>query len=90
MIAFKDFAPQQIKPGGLLSLPVYEMFDSAVQAANAWVTGESVHVLNVETVLLPNLWRGGGKGTGDPLVRAQGGDFPVDWSQFVRVWYQAE
>jgi hypothetical protein len=90
MIAFKDFAPQQIKPGGLLSLPVYELFDSAVQAANAWVTAEGVPVLNVETVLLPNLWRSGGQGTGDALLRAKGGDFPADWFQFVRVWYHTE
>ncbi len=90
MIAFKDFAPQPLKPGGLLSLPVYELFDGAVQAANAWIAAEGVPVLNVETVLLPNLWRSGGTGTGASLVRAQGGDFPVDWFQFVRVWYHAE
>ena len=58
MIAFKDFAPQQTAPGSLLSLPVYEMFDRAVE-------------------------------TGDPLLRGNS-DFPIDWYQFVRVWYQSE
>ncbi|MGI4791195.1 MAG: hypothetical protein ACRYFS_20390 [Janthinobacterium lividum] len=89
MIAFKDFAPQQTAPGSLLSLPVYEMFDSAVEAANAWVVQESVRVLNVETVVLPNLWHPGKKGTGDPLLRVNS-DLPVDWYQLVRVWYQPE
>jgi hypothetical protein len=86
MIAFKDFAPQQIKPGGLLTLPEYEMFDSAVQSANSWIALESVQVLSIETVLLPNIWHSSGQGTGDPRLRTRS-DFPSDWYQIVRVWY---
>lgn len=88
MIAFKDFAPQQTAPGGLLTLPVYELIEGAVQAANVWITQTNVQVLNVETVVLPNLWHPGKRGTGETLLRAADG-FPVNWYQFVRVWYTA-
>ena len=86
MIAFKDFAPQQTTPGGLLALPEYEMFDGAVQTANAWIEQQGVQVLNVETVVLPNMWHSGEGGTGDTSLRTRD-DFSSDWYQFVRVWY---
>lgn len=45
MIAFKDFkkAPRLL---GLSTGPL----ETAVEAANAWIAAEAVHVLNVETL----------------------------------------
>ncbi len=88
MIAFKDFVPQELQPGGFLALPQYEMIDVTVQAANDWISQQGVQVLNVETVVLPNLWHPGSKGTGEGMRRTRS-DFPSDWYQFVRVWYVA-
>lgn len=89
MIAFKDFVPQELQPGGFLALPQYEMIDAIVRAANDWICRQGVQVLNVETVVLPNLWRSGSKGTGEGMRRTRG-EAPSDWYQFIRVWYTAE
>jgi hypothetical protein len=57
MIAFRDFAPQRVKPHGVLQAlkgHTYETFDAALTAANDWIQAGGVKVVNVETVVLPN------------------------------------
>jgi hypothetical protein len=66
----------------------YEALQQAVAAANQWVRQYGVSVLNVETVLLPNIYRSGEEGSADThLVTA--GEFRSEWFQVVRVWYEA-
>jgi hypothetical protein len=88
MIAYRDFAPQQTSPGGLMRAPKFEPFDHAVAAANAWIEAEGIDVVTIETVTLPNIWSPHEEGTSDPNISASP-DFVTQWNQFVRVWYRA-
>ncbi len=65
MIAFQDFVPQQLQPPGFFTMGQYALIDQAVQAANEWIRQGGVKVLNVETVVLPNMNNPGEEGTGD-------------------------
>jgi hypothetical protein len=85
MIDYKDFAPQQLEPPGLLSGGKYESFDAALAAANKWIQTKQVKVLNVETVVLPNMWRE--EGTTDVKLSVHG-ETRASWHQFIRVWYE--
>lgn len=64
----------------------YETFDAAVAAANQWVTAEAVTVVQVETVVLPNIGAPGEEGSADGSISTVSGW--ASWHQFVRVWYK--
>jgi hypothetical protein len=87
MIAFQDFAPAQLAPaaGGVQCEP----FDRAVVAANTWIQQYSVTVLNVETLLLPNVWNSTARGTLESRLHSSG-DMSTHWYQVVRVWFDPE
>jgi hypothetical protein len=86
VITYRDFAPQQTAPGGLLKRPEFESLDRAVAEANAWIDSNRVEVVNIETVVLPNVWSPFEEGTEDADIMTRG-DFATAWNQFVRVWY---
>jgi hypothetical protein len=86
MIRYQDFAPQMLSPPGFLSHATYEPLQVAVDAANAWIKEHSIHVLNIETVLLPNIWSRYEEGTSDPALGTSG-ESPSQWHQVVRIWY---
>lgn len=90
MIAFKDFLPRQLRAPGFLSDAQHETFEAAVAAANEWIAARSVRVINVETVVLPNLWGPDEEGTGDAAVRTAAEDYSSTWHQFLRVWYDPQ
>jgi hypothetical protein len=71
----------------LLKQPEFESFDRAVAEANAWIESDQVDVVNIETIVLPNLWSPYEEGTGDANIVTRG-DFATHWNQFVRVWYK--
>jgi hypothetical protein len=88
MIAYRDFAPRQIRRGFLtdaLTGAQYETFDAALAAANAWIAQEAVTVLQLETVVLPNLWAAGEEGPADAALTTYAS---ISWHQFLRVWYR--
>jgi hypothetical protein len=87
MIAYRDLAPQQVSPAALLQPAQFEPLAKAVAAANDWIAAQGVEVVNVETVVLPNLWGPYAQGTEDPNIGTRT-DFPLAWNQFVRVWYR--
>jgi hypothetical protein len=60
-------------------------FEAALAAANAWIQAESVKVVNIETVVLPNIHIQGEQGTGDPELFTFAG---AAWNQFIRVWLE--
>jgi len=88
MIAFKDFLPRQIRKQGFIKPPQWETMEQAVAAANEWIREQEVAVVNVETVVVPDLYRKGARTEGGGLSGVSNG--PTGWSQFVRVWYRAE
>jgi hypothetical protein len=88
VIGFIDFAPRIVRPGALFRLAEYEALQQAVAAANQWVRQYGVSVLNVETVVLPNIYRRGEEGSADPHL-VTSGEMMSEWLQVVRVWYEA-
>jgi hypothetical protein len=88
MIRYRDFAPHLIKRG-LLHSDEYENFDAAVAAANTWVASAAVQIMNVETVVLPNITPDRSEGTIDGRVETEEAMTSInEWYQFVRVWYR--
>lgn len=85
MLQFKDFAPAELTPPGFFNLGVYAALDDAVAEANAWITETGAKVMNVETVVLPNIHMAHEEGTTDPQINTSE---RTSWHQFVRVWYQ--
>jgi len=83
-VAFKDFFPQVTRSGFLAS--EYESFRQVVKRANEWMAGSAVHVINVETVVLPNV------NTEEEALQTNirtSGEMSSYWRQFLRVWYEA-
>ncbi len=87
MIAYQDFVPKKLAEDVLQRGIHYETFDEAVKAANEWIQQQSVKVLHVETVVLPNIWRPSEQGTRDGAIRIFENEMAY-WHQFVRVWYE--
>lgn len=69
MITFKDFVPEE-----------HEQFDAIVERVNGWVHDNGVRVINLETVVLPNIER-----TSDTEIYQDPND--TYWYQFIRLWY---
>ena len=83
-IAFKDFFPVVLRSGILSS--EYELFPAVVHRANEWIATSGVQVLNVETLVLPNV--------SDETQAQQtnirtSGEMSSYWRQILRVWYEA-
>ncbi len=87
MIEYRDFIPQQTEGPGFFSTARYESFDAALDSANEFVSSQSARILNVETVVLPNVWNADEGGTTDASIRTSG-DVSSTWHQFIRVWYE--
>lgn len=79
---FKDFAPKMLE-SRLVGPTIFESFEEAVEAATRWVVEHEINVVNIETVVLPNIYRE--DGTTDPELTTEA---TADWYQFVRVWYR--
>lgn len=91
MYTYQDFIPKRIpaSKGGLFrsSTPEgHQSFRDAVEEANAWVVAQGVEVVNIETVVLPNIWEEHEQGTEDGSLYT--GTSASYWHQFVRVWYR--
>ena len=87
MIAFKDFAPEVTDPGGFLKSKKFQSLEAAVQSASRWCLEAGILPLNVETILLPDIYDPGQEGSKDAHVLT--GNI-VEWHQIVRVWYLAK
>ncbi|MEQ1906556.1 MAG: hypothetical protein ABL888_20395 [Pirellulaceae bacterium] len=86
MLHYIDFVPQQIRGPGFLDHGEYEDFDAAVAAANAWLLNHKVKLLNLETIVLPNIWSRFEEGTRDSALHTSG-EMTSTWHQFLRCWY---
>lgn len=87
-IEFKDFAPAATEHRALIfSSRTIDTFQSALDEANAWIDRNSIEVLNIETVVLPEMHSE--EGTTDTDLTTSG-EMMSSWYQFIRVWYKAE
>jgi hypothetical protein len=91
--AFRDFAPKQKRPAGFFQSAEYDNLMDAVFQANHWVRDHNVKVLNIETVVLPNILE---KET-TPEATMEGSVATYEgishynhWYQFIRIWYEFE
>jgi hypothetical protein len=93
--AFRDFAPKQKRPSGFFQSAEYDNLMDAVIQANRWVVEHRVRVLNIETVVLPNILEKekakGKEATMEGSVATYEGISHYNhWYQFIRVWYEFE
>ena len=79
-----------------MAAPEYESLSSVLERANAWIAQGGLHILNVETLILPNLGESGGgllNAPGEiydshsPRIRTAG-EMRSHWYQCIRVWYR--
>ena len=87
MLHYRDFVPQMTNPPAFFKAATYESFDAALNAANEWIAQSGVPVLNIETVVLPNMWYPNEEGSGDTALHQFGNALNL-WHQFIRVWYE--
>ncbi len=98
MLAFMDFVPRYVllKDEGMFSMHSEraETFDQAVAIAASWIKQNGVRVMQIETVVLPNMWSSNEEGSRDGSLRqATGGGLGYEfsrWHQFVRIWFDNE
>ena len=88
MLHYQDFVPKMTKPHALFSPAEHESFDAALALANRWIQEHQIRVVNMETVVLPNIWSRYEDGAADTSL-ATSGESPSFWHQFIRVWYEA-
>lgn len=87
MIHFHDFVPEMLTPPGFLKVATHEPLQAALDRANAWVQDNHVRVINIETVVLPNIWSRYEEGASDPALGTSG-ESPSQWHQVIRIWYE--
>ena len=87
MIDFIDFVPEFTEEG-LFCKSTFEGIRAALTNANKWIEKNNIDVINVETVVLPNIHRKHEDGSEDGSLRTLGKS-GSDWHQFIRVWYNA-
>jgi hypothetical protein len=87
MLRYQDFVPKMTRPAAFLSPAEHESFDVALAAANQWIKENEIRVVNVETVVLPNIWSRYEDGSNDTSLGTSG-ESPSFWHQFIRVWYE--
>ncbi len=85
MIEFEDFEHRLVQLGRFRE--EMESTRDALARANEWVEQNKIDVINVETVVLPNIHRRGEEGTEDPQLRTSVENCN-EWYQFIRVWYR--
>lgn len=88
-LKFKDFAPSVTRKKAIIGSLIHTgPLRDTVKAANDWIKDADVNVINVETVVMPNMYARGAAGTKATQVNVFGGDAGGgQWYQFVRVWY---
>ena len=85
MIKYKDFVPKFEKRDWVQTPKDFQDFHELLPEINDWLEGDSRRLINIETVVLPNIHKLKEKGSKDTDLMMSGS---YDrWHQFVRVWY---
>ncbi|MEM9896968.1 MAG: hypothetical protein AAF789_11415 [Bacteroidota bacterium] len=88
MIEKKDFIPEITEKGGMFKSTKMEQFNAVVQHMNDWIKENDPQIVNVETVVLPNIFDPSEEGSEDTMLGV-GGQSLSNWYQFIRVWYKS-
>lgn len=88
-VLFKDFRPPVAGETKVLFITVrdYEMISEVLPEVNSWISDNNINVINVETLVLPNLDMD--EGSHDSSLRTSG-EMTTVWFQVIRVWYREE
>ena len=87
MIQHIDFAPKVTKKGGLFKATQIEGFTTLMDTMNEWIASNDYEIINVETVLLPNIYDSDEEGSEDTML-GTGRESSSHWYQLIRVWYK--
>ncbi|WP_370089855.1 hypothetical protein [Ekhidna sp.] len=87
MIKHIDFTPKVTKKGGLFKSTEIETFTDIVTSMNEWTTDSGHEIINIETVLLPNIHDSDEEGSEDTML-GTGRESSSHWYQLIRVWYK--
>ncbi|MEO9869362.1 hypothetical protein [Ekhidna sp.] len=87
MIKNKDFAPKIIKKGSFFKSTEVEDFKNVLTQMNEWIDENKPEVINVETVVLPNIHDPEEEGSEDTMLGSDGQNSSM-WFQFIRLWYK--
>ena len=89
-LKFRDFVPEQLAKGNLFTPAQYETLDDVLNELDLWIEANpEVMIVNIETVVLPNIHNKREEGSEDPeLVANQHDAASIRWHQFFRVWYK--
>ena len=88
MIQHIDFAPKVTRKGGRFKATQIEDFNTLMAAMNEWIASNDCEIINVETVLLPNIYDSDEEGSEDTML-GTGRESSSHWYQLIRVWYKA-
>ena len=88
-IHFQDFVPKVSGTKKVLFMTVkdYEPVGETLDEMNAWIAKHQIDVVNVESVVLPNIHLEDGSTDG---ALATSGEMSSQWFQVVRVWYRRD
>ena len=85
LLKFKDFFPVQKSKNIWTGRGKYGTLQHALQDANAWITAHpEIELLNIETVVLPNIHSHREEGTEDPELKEEA-SAGAKWHQIFRV-----
>ncbi len=83
----KDFVPQKSK-GGMFKSGTIQGFQEVLDEANQWIKDNgNLSVINVETIVLPNIHDNDEEGSMDTELYTAG-ESASHWYQLLRVWYK--
>lgn len=83
----KDFVPAKSK-GGMFKSGKIQSFQEILDEANQWIKETpDIKILNVETVVLPNIHESDEEGSLDTELYTAG-ESSSNWYQLLRVWYR--
>ena len=80
---YKEFFPAILKSGSFST--EHEALSETVARASEWVAASGIRVINVETVVLPNIAR---VEDASQIGLYTSGEMSSFWYQVVRVWFE--
>ena len=89
MLRFKDFVPKLIEAGGFFQAERYESTEQCLIRLNNYIEDNNLNVMNIETVILPNIFLNNPGRTDAPAFSTHSGTSgrADRYHPVFRVWY---